>query len=149
MNPTVPRVLSGIAGSLAANVMPEVRSPFGQQTTGLAAQLAMMIAQEWDRAAARLVDENSAIIGLFDRALPLLPENALRDRLLAATGIVPGSDLRISALQAENDGLRALLIELHAVVEQLEGAEPRVLETLIWDELRESTRRRHLVSGLG
>jgi len=149
MIPKVPRVLSGIAGSLVTRVMPEVRTPFGQQTTGLAAQLTSMIAQEWDRAAARLVDENTALIGIFDRALPLLPENSLRDRLLEASSLVPGSDLRISALEAENDRLRALLIELHAAVEQIENDEARVLDSLIWDELRESTRRRHLVSGLG
>lgn len=148
MRPDVPIVLNGIAGTLATKVLPEIRSPFGQQTIGLASQLCFMIAQEFDRAAARLVEEDAAILGLLERALPMLEEGALRERLLQALETVPGEDLRVSALQVENDGLRALLIDLHAAVEALGTPEAASLNELIWDELRESTRRRHLVSGL-
>lgn len=149
MTPTVPRVLAGLAGTLAAQVLPEVRTPFAQQSTALAAQLCLMIGQEFDRAAARFVDENAAIMGIFERALALLPEGELAGRLRDAAAIVPGADLRVSALEAENDRLRALLADLHATVEALDGAEARALDARIWDELRESTRRRHLESGLG
>ncbi|MGE5594827.1 MAG: hypothetical protein ACM3S1_02190 [Hyphomicrobiales bacterium] len=148
MRPDVTKVLQGIAGTLAMQVLPEVRTPYGQQTVGLASQLCFMISQEFDRAAARLVEENAAILGIFERALSLLDEGPLAAKLRAATQTVPGADLRISALQAENDNLRALLIELHAAVEAYDGEEMAGLNRIIWDELRESTRRRHVASGL-
>jgi len=148
MRPDVPLVLNGIAGTLATQVLPEVRTPYGQQTVGLASQLCFMIAQEFDRAAARLVEEDAAILALFERSLPLLEEGPLRERIQQALGTVPGEDLRVSALQAENDRLRGLLTSLHAAVEAIESPEGEKLNELIWDELRESTRRRHLVSGL-
>jgi len=148
MRPDVPIVLNGIASTLAMKVLPEARSPFGQQTIGLASQLCFMIAQEFDRAAARLVEEDSAMLAIFERALPMISEGDLREQLARALGTVPGGDLRISALQAENDGLRTLLIDLHAAVEALDTPEAETLRELIWDELRESTRRRHLISGL-
>lgn len=148
MRPDVPKVLNGIASTLATQVMPEVRTPFGQQNTGIASQLCFMIAQEFDRAAARLVEENSAILGIFERALPVLGEDPLRDQLQEALATLPATDLRVSALQAENDRLRSLLITLHAQVEQIDTPEGAALNELIWDELRKSTRRRKVTSGL-
>jgi hypothetical protein len=148
MRPDVPLVLNGIASTLVTNVLPQVRSPYGQQTVGLASQVCFMIAQEFDRAAARLVEEDAAILALFERSLPLLEEGPLRERVRQALETVPGEDLHVSALQAENDRLRGLLITLHGTVEAIATPEAEKLNELIWDELRESTRRRHLVSGL-
>jgi hypothetical protein len=51
-------------------------------------------------------------------------------------------------LQASNDRLRALLIDVHATVETREGNGFERLNERIWRELQESTRRRHLASGL-
>ena len=148
MKPDVPLVLNGIAATLATHVLPELRTPFGQQNVGIASQLCAMIAQEFDRAAARLVEENRALISLFERAIPVLDDGPLREQLQQAIATPPGSDLRISALQAENDRLRALLITLHAQVEEIDTPEGSALNERIWDELRESTRRRKLTSGL-
>ena len=59
---------------------------------------------------------------------------------------IPAADLHVTALQAENDDLRRVLIDVHAAVDGVEGDELEPLNRLIWDELRESTRRRHLVA---
>ena len=54
------------------------------------------------------------------------------------------ASLRVPDLDAANLALRALLIELHAHVEELPGAEARRLEAAIWRELAASTERRKL-----
>lgn len=145
MRPDVPRVLNGVAVTLATEVLAEAQTPHGQQTVGLASALLMMAAQEFDRAAARLVEENAAVLAIFARAKAALEDYGLQERIERELGELPGQDLRVSALQAENDRLRALLIDVHATVEQMTGAEAEALDRLIWDELQESTRRRHLV----
>ena len=144
MKPDVPRVLNGIAMTLAMDIGREVQTPFGQQVISHAAGLLMMAAQEFDRAAARLVEENAAILAILARAQSSMEEPGLQDRITRELGEVPGQDLRVSALQAENDRLRALLIDVHTAVEAVPGAEAEALDRMIWDELRESTRRRHL-----
>ena len=144
MRPDVPRVLNGVAMSLATEVMREVQTPFGQNALSYAAGLLTMIAQEFDRAAARLVEENAAILAILARAQSAMDDPGLQDRIARELGQIPGQDLRVSALQAENDRLRALLIDVHATVEAMDTAEARALDQLIWEELQESTRRRHL-----
>jgi hypothetical protein len=146
MRPDVTRVLNGVAMSLATEVMAEVKTPNGQQTVGLAAGLLMIAAQEFDRAAARLVEENAAVLAILARAQSAMEDPGLQDRIARELGQIPGQDLRVSALQAENDRLRALLIDVHATVEATGTAEARALDQLIWEELQESTRRRHLVT---
>ena len=58
MRPDTSRTLQGIAINLLTNVIAEVKTPFGQQTVGIAASLAMWIAEETERGADRLVVEN-------------------------------------------------------------------------------------------
>ena len=144
MRPDVPRVLNGVAMTLMTEVIAESRTPHGQQTVGLAASLLMMTAQEFDRAAARLVEENAAVLAILARAKAAIEDYGLQERIDRELSEVPGQDLHVSALQAETDRLRSLLIDVHAAVEQMTGAEAEALDRLIWDELRESTRRRHL-----
>lgn len=146
MRPDPPKVLYAIAGTLAAQVMPQVGTPFGQQSTGLAATLSGLLAQEFDRAASRLVEENVAVIGILHAALPLVGDADLRLQLAAAVAQPPPTDFHVSALQARNDELRGLLIEVHRLVESEPGEAAELLNARIWDELRESTRRRHLAT---
>ncbi len=145
MRPDVPRVLNGIAMTLATDILRDVQTPFAQNTISHQIGLLTMIGQEFDRAAARLVEENAAILAILARAQSSMEEPGLQDRIGRELGEVPGQDLHVSALQAENDRLRALLIDVHADVEAMPGAEAETLDRLIWDELRESTRRRSLV----
>lgn len=142
MNPTPPRVLQGMAANLLAEVLPCIQAPFGQQLVGIAAMLNMMVAEEFDRAAERLVTENRLVREILHDGRALLGE-ACPPTVTAALESPAAPTLRIPDLQAENSTLRAALIELHAAVEQAEGEAARALEERIWQELIESTRRRH------
>jgi hypothetical protein len=147
MRPDMPRTLNGVAENLMTVVLPELQTPHGRQVVSLAARLASMAAQEFDRAAARLVEENAGLIQVLRDLRPLTEGELLRD-LDRAIAAPLNKDLRVSALQQENDVLRALLIRLHERVEALPPEQGAKANEAIWDELRQSTRRRHLDSGL-
>jgi hypothetical protein len=148
MTPEVPIVLSGIARSLMMEIASEVKSQYGALTIQLGSALLMMIAQEFDRAAARLAGENAAIVELFNEADGIVRNGALREALREAAKTPQGS-LLVSDLRQRNRDLRALLIQLHAHVETLDGPAARRLDERLWTELVESTRRRHLDLAIG
>lgn len=136
MIPAVPAVLAEIAGLAVRNAMPDVHPADRANALGLSAALLGMAAEVWDGMAARLVAENRAIRVLLARA----GEVGLDFVALAAGG---DDDLRISALKAGNDALRAALIELQTAAEA-KGASD--LEAAIWAELVASTERRKLAA---
>jgi hypothetical protein len=143
MIPSVAAVLNGIARTLLMDLLPHTTHAYGAQTLQLDAALAMMCAQEFDRAAARLAEENAALLALFADAAPVVADPSLRDALrAAATATAPS--LLVSALHERNRALRELLIRLHAHVETLDGDAAAGLDARIWAELVESTRRRQL-----
>ena len=143
MKPEVDRTLQLLAGTLVTEVAPLVSLDYGQKSLGLTAMLLQTAAEEFDRAAARRVEENRQIRRLFEEAASDVTDPALRDRLTAAAS-EPEGELRVSALDEANARLRALLIELHAHVEQQPGPAARRIEAAIWSELRASTERRRL-----
>lgn len=147
MRPDTSRTLQGVAVNLLTNVMGETKTPFGQQTVGIAAQLALWVAEECERGADRLVVENRATRELLVDGLSLAG-NA-RAEVEAAIATPTAKDFRISSLQAENDALREGLVALHAVVEAAEGSDAHAFNERIWDELVESTRRRQFAMRLG
>lgn len=147
MRPDPATVLGAIAGAIAAE-LPTTPTPFGQQTLGIAASLSMMLAQDVDRAPARLVDEYRATAAILHDAVPLLDESELATRIGEALAHDVLADLHVSALQTADDTVRALLVEVHARVETMPGPEAAALNERIWEELKESTRRRHLVTGI-
>ncbi len=147
MRPDTSRTLQGVAVNLLTNVMGEARTPFGQQTVGIAAQLALWVAEECERGADRLVVENRATRDLLADGLSLA--GPARAEVEAAIATPPAKDFRISSLQAENDALRRGLIALHAAVEATEGSEAHAFNERIWDELVESTKRRQFAMRLG
>lgn len=122
MNPAVPAVLTQLAAVVGRNAMPGVPDAERASDLGLTAMLLALAAEVWDGAAHVLVEEN--------RSLRVLLDDSGEDR-----------DLRISALQAENDRLRARLIEAHIAAEQAGDARR---EQAIWAELVASTERRKL-----
>ena len=122
MTPSVPDVLLELAGLLVRNAAPDVPPSERASNLSLSAALLGILAETWDGQAAILVEENGAF-----RAL------------LGQDGI--DADLRLSALQAENDRLRAALITLQI------GAEANrdtAMQDRIWAELSASTERRKL-----
>ena len=139
MTPTVPIVLNGLARTLLMDLAPHVTVAYAGQTLQLGGMLSMMIAQEFERAAARLVEENAAVEALLADAAGVVGD-AEMGRVAAARE----TSLLVSALQARNRDLRAALTRLHAHVETLDTAAARELETRIWAELVASTGRRIL-----
>jgi hypothetical protein len=141
--PDVATVLGGLARTLMIDLGAEVKSPYGALTIQLGAGLLAMIAQESDRAAARLVEENEALSALFEAADVAVADPTLREAMQGARANAPAS-LLVSDLRRRNRELRALLIRLHDHVETLDDARGRALEAAIWSELAASVRRRQL-----
>jgi hypothetical protein len=136
MTPSVPAVLVELAGLAVRNAMPDVPLAERAGALGLSAALLVMAAEVWDGMAARLVEENQAIRLLLAHG----PKMGL-DFSELVIGL--DDDLRISALQAVNDRLRAALIELHMAAE---AKEDTALQEAIWAELVASTERRKMAA---
>jgi hypothetical protein len=139
-------VLADFAARFAGEIAPQVQPAYLASAIGMSAGILGMIAEDWDRAAARRVEENRAIRGLFVRAagLALAPGLAAKLKTLAAGN---DDDLRLSALEAGNEALRAALIDLHAAVEAMDGGPAKALNDAIWAELSASTLRRKMSAG--
>ena len=130
------------ASFLMGQVVPP-RTSYETKSSMLAGVLLMMFAEDADKMAERLHDENAAMREIFADASGLI-EGDLASRIEAAT--VSQGSLRVSVLQAENDGMRTLFAELHAAVEEMTSPEARALEQRLWEELKASTERRSLAS---
>ena len=122
MTPDVPSVLLQLAAVLTRNAAPDTPPAERAADLSLSAMLLTISAEVWDGAAHRLVEENRALAALLDDT-------------------AAESDLRLSALEAENRRLRAGLIDAHAAAE---AAGDTAREDAIWSELRASTERRKL-----
>lgn len=147
MRPDLSRALQGVGITLISKVVPEVQTAFGQQEVGLAAQLVFWAAEEAERGADSLVNETRATREILRHGLPLA--GAAREAVELALATPPATNLRLSSLQTENDGVRRGLVALHAVVESTPGAEAQAFNERIWAEIVESTRRRQFQARLG
>ena len=146
MKPEASHALERLMQWLLTEIAPAVQDPYGTATVSIQAMMLIAVREEFDRAAARRVEENQALRALFADASPAVADAALRGRLAAAAAGTDAS-LRVPELEATNRTLRALLIELHAHVESQGGPEARRIEAAIWRELRDSTERRKLSLG--
>ena len=132
MKPSIPAAVANLAALLRDDIAPNLTG-FRAGNAGMMAAMFDMVAEEWDRAAARLVAENATLRSLLVRG--------------GVTGdLGDDSDLRVSALEAGNEKLRALVTELHAAVEERSDAEAQSLEDAIWDALRISVESRRIAS---
>ncbi len=144
MKPDPSRLLDVCAAHLMLRTGPSLAAGSYEQSSvaGLAALL-MGAREEYERAAARRVEENAELRALFERSAAAIEDDDLAERLrVAARGSDPG--LRVAELEAENSALRALLVELHAHVETLGSAAARAVESEIWRELVTSSQRRRM-----
>jgi len=146
VKPDPTHVLERMMQSLLTEVAPAVQPAYRQATVTIYAMMLAAIREEIDRAAARRVEENGALRALFAQAAPSVRDAGLRERLASAAAL-PDTSLRVPDLDAANLALRALLIELHAHVEELSGDAARAIEAAIWRELAASTERRKLSLG--
>lgn len=146
MRPAADELLGMMAQTLLVELAPALPDEYRQRGAQLLGMLLLMAVEEWDRTADRLVEENWEIRRLFGEAMACALEPSLRERVAreAETASGPGS-LRLRQLQEQNDRLRALLIEVHADLEERPRDDhARRLIDGIWEELRASTRRRAL-----
>ena len=146
MRPEPTRFLGVAAGHLMTKTAAALETGYEQSSVSVIGLMLTQLAEEFDRAAARRVEENRELRRIFSAAVAVVTSDDLREKLAeAARGEDP--DLAVSALERNNCELRALLIDLHAHVEELDSKTARSLEAEIWRELVASTERRRL--GIG
>ena len=146
MKPDPARVLETVSMMLIMEFVPQLGSSYAQQALAGSATILAVAREEIDRAAARRIEENRALRRLFATAGGVVTDTDLAARLAEAAASEEGS-LLVSDLDRTNQGLRGLLLRLHAHVEELPGDAARRLEAAIWDELRTSTERRRTMLG--
>jgi len=141
VKPDVDRLLEVAAVHLMLKTAPSIGTGYEQASAMALGALLMSVREENDRAAARRVEENAALRSLFADAEAVVADSPLQTRLCEAARSRDES-LLLSDLESANGVLRGLLIELHVYVEELDSAEARRVEAMIWSELAASTERR-------
>ncbi|MGV8996795.1 MAG: hypothetical protein ACOH12_07615 [Parvibaculaceae bacterium] len=143
MKPEVTNVMQGYVGTLFGSILPNLNSEYSMGDTSLMALSFMMMAQEFDRAADIRLQENEDMRALFAHAADVVDNEKLSAALRAA-GAGTDASLRVHVLNAANDELKAVLIELHAYVEASSAHWAPELEMRIWSVLCAGTERRKL-----
>jgi hypothetical protein len=141
MTPDTRSIVTDVAARMGMQFAPDLKSPYLAGSAGLTAAVLMMVAEEGDRTAHRLVEENRAIRALLRDAASIRPPPDLAGRW-AELAAGDDEDLRISALQAGNNALRKALTDLHAHLETRADGPAKTLEAAVWSELAASTNRR-------
>jgi hypothetical protein len=143
MKPGIDHHLLAMAGTLAEKIIPAI--PDGNYAQGdarMTALLAVMMAQEADRAADTLISENAAMRALFARAhVHFSGDLATR---IAGGAASHDDNFRISTLEIGNAALKTVLIGLHAAVEQIDSDWARALDGEIWHFLHKGATDRML-----
>jgi hypothetical protein len=143
VKPDVDRLLEVAAVELIGKIGPALPTRYEQSTTAALGALLLATREEFERGAARRIEENRILRGLFAESLTAVEDGDLRARLeTAARG--SDEDFTIGGLEAANAALRGLLVELHAHVETLDTPAAKRLDEAIWNELVASTERRKL-----
>jgi len=146
MRPEPTRFLGVAAGHLMLKTAGALGDGYEQSSVSVMGLMLTQLADEFERAAARRVLENRELRRIFAEAAPIVADDELRG-MLAQAARSEDASLAVSALEQSNCELRALLIELHIHVEDLDTEPARRLEAEIWRELVASTERRKL--GIG
>lgn len=141
MRPQGDHILRTVAVTLASKYMPGLAMEHERADFGLSILMVALVSEEFERAAHRRIEENIAFRKLFKEALPFVKDKVLKSRMKGAVK-KPEKDYHISALDRLNCDLQEILIDLHAHVETLEGADARKIEEDIWKELENWTKRR-------
>lgn len=132
--------LQGVIDILGERVSPAVEDHYVRETIRMAQSILRIAVNAVDDAVALRVAENAALRTLFAEAA-LVVESDLADTLAGAARSCDPS-LKISALDAENAALRAVLVRLHAEVEVCADETGRRLNKQVWNLLQamETTR---------
>jgi hypothetical protein len=115
MKPSPELILNQAFAKIAMEMGPALPPGYGQGSATTTAVLLLMVAQEFNRAAAIRKAENDAMRLLF-REAAATAGGPLGDRLKAA-GDGEDNDITVAALDKSNASLKTLLIELQTVAE--------------------------------
>ena len=144
MKPGIAQLLTTVATTLATRIAPELNpDSYAVGDARMATVLAVLLAQETDRAADTLARENREMRVLFLDALRHDLPSPLGGRI-AGDAHIEEPDLRISTLSAAHDRLSETLIALHTTVEALDEDWARVLNKHIWSLLLRGAESRLL-----
>jgi hypothetical protein len=140
MKPYVTEVLAFMARNIPT-WLPEIEPAFLRGRLSNVLGAISMMAEDVDNGVPRRLEENQAFRALFRDGAAIVSDRGLASRL-SEEGAKTSDDLRLSALDADNDRLRGLVIELHAHVESRDDEPAKALNEAIWQELKRSTERR-------
>lgn len=115
MKPSPELVLNHAFAKIAMEMGPALPPGYGQGSATTTGVLLLMVAQEFNRAAAIRKAENDAMRALFAEVAGRMPA-PLASALRGAAG-EQDADLSVQALDAANAGLKKLLVEVHAAAE--------------------------------
>jgi hypothetical protein len=130
MKPTPDHVLNQAFAKVAFEMGPALPPGYGQGSATLTGVLLLMVGQEFNRAAAIRVRENTKMQALF-RDVGQKIEGELGQRLMLAGGETD-QDLNVAALDTKNAELKKVLIDLqvHAEARGMRDLEMRILAFL-------------------
>lgn len=144
MKPSINEMLERISVTLLTEIGPAQSSEYMSKNLNTMAFLILNAAKEYDQAADIRFQENARMRKIFLEAAEAVEDKNLRERMRAAAN-TQDTSLSIKALDAANDELNELLVELHAYVEEAETPWAADLLQSIWSYLEESTSRRREV----
>jgi hypothetical protein len=121
MRPYPEEVLRAIQTGVGAHFAPELKSNYATAQFAFSMLLFTIVQRDFDSAAADLVDANRALrelIAAADRSLTSVGGDAAAAARTAIAELPPlAPSLRLSALRAENEGLRTIICKLTPVIE--------------------------------
>lgn len=124
MRPYPEEVLRAIQAGVMAHFAPELQSNYGKAQLAFSMMLFSIATRDYDSAVPDLVEANAALRRLLGEASSALAGVARDDARAArdATSALPGpaTSLRLSALRAEHEALRAAVGALAPLVEPAE-----------------------------
>jgi hypothetical protein len=121
MRPYPEEVLRAIQTGVSAHFAPELKSSYGQAQFAFSMLLFTIVQRDYDTAVPDIVEANRALRDLLASAHAALAsidrDDARFARQAAAALPPPAASLRLSALRAENEALRAIVSTLTPVIE--------------------------------
>lgn len=121
MRPYPEEIVRILQNGVMAHFLPEVQSKYGQAQFAFSMLLFGLATKDLDNAVPELLDNNRKLRELLARASPALAGIDRDDARAAAASLralpAPAESLRLSALRAEHEALRALLAGLAPVIE--------------------------------
>ncbi|MEQ8747679.1 hypothetical protein [Pyruvatibacter sp.] len=140
MRPEANDLLMGGFGSMLFDIAPNLNATYSTGSASVLGLLMYCAAIEYERGAEVRAKENDMFRTIFRDATGHLSGDVQNRVSAAGQGV--DEVLTISALNASNDALRELLIELHAYVEEMSEAWARDVEHAILKALNESAKMR-------